>query len=158
FVLTLDAQYLETAAAASAKIYAQMERMRRGGGVPSVSRPGKRRRSLPMPPWWGGVGPIAWRQATTALRNFARALVPARARAAMAGVSLFTTRNAPGRTEEVTLSFAGLLVWLPIFLTATTPFDFRGDVDRIEALKTLPISSARLAVGQLATPIALITA
>ncbi len=37
---------------------------------------------------------------------------------------------------------------LPLLLT----FDFRGDVDRIDVLKSLPIAPSRLAVGQLITP------
>ena len=34
----------------------------------------------------------------------------------------------------------GLGVWLSVFLTALVPFDFRGDIDRMAALKTLPIA------------------
>ena len=74
FVFALDAQYLETAAAASARIYARIERMRRGGVGPTLRGPGRKRVGLPMLPWWGGAGPIAWRQLTTAQRDFTRLL------------------------------------------------------------------------------------
>jgi hypothetical protein len=51
----------------------------------------------------------------------------------------------------------GLVVWLTVFLTQLVPFDFRGDVDRIAALKALPLASWRLAVGQLLAPVVLVT-
>lgn len=47
---------------------------------------------------------------------------------------------------------AGMIVWLTIFLTALVPFDFRGDIDRLAHLKTLPVPLWALAVGQLLAP------
>ena len=69
-VFALDAQYLEAAAATSARIYARMQRLRRGGmgSGEGLRRGGTVRTSLPMLPWLGGIGPIVWRQLTTAAR------------------------------------------------------------------------------------------
>src|SRR5262249_54786015 len=62
-VFALDAHYLETAAAASERIYAQVQRLRRGGAAATMLRTsGRPRFSLPSLPWLGGIGPIAWRQ------------------------------------------------------------------------------------------------
>jgi hypothetical protein len=47
---------------------------------------------------------------------------------------------------------AGMLIGFPILLTPTVLCDFRGDVDRMEVLKSLPIRPAWLAVGQLMAP------
>src|SRR5207248_4996017 len=72
-VLLLDTHYLESAAATSEKIYNRLQRMRRGeagAGWREVS--GNVRLGLPDFPWWGGVGPIVWRQATTAFRSLGR--------------------------------------------------------------------------------------
>src|SRR5262249_30260159 len=46
---------------------------------------------------------------------------------------------------------------MTVFLTPLLPFDFRGDVDRMAVLKTLPIRPWRLAIGQMLTPVVLAT-
>ena len=57
-----------------------------------------------------------------------------------------------GNADSVVPALAGVGVWLSVFLTTLVPFDFRGDIDRIGTLKTLPIVPWRLAVGQLLAP------
>src|SRR5262249_59206383 len=54
------------------------------------------------------------------------------------------------------LATAGLLLWLTIVLTTMVPFDFRGDLERMEVLKTLPLPAWRVALGQLVTPVLLL--
>ncbi|MGH7170392.1 MAG: hypothetical protein ACRELG_08965, partial [Gemmataceae bacterium] len=44
------------------------------------------------------------------------------------------------------------------FMTTILPFDFRGDIDRLALLKTLPLPPWRLAIGQLLAPVLLMTA
>src|SRR5262249_18381814 len=69
-VIALDAQFLESAAAASERLYARLQQVRAGGAAALGWRSaGKVRFSLPSFPWWGGVGPIAWRQLVTAPRT-----------------------------------------------------------------------------------------
>ena len=43
------------------------------------------------------------------------------------------------------------------FLTTLAPFDFRGDVDQMALLKTLPAPAWRLALGQVLTPVLIFT-
>jgi hypothetical protein len=62
------------------------------------------------------------------------------------------------KEEALAPTLAGLGIWLSVFLTALVPFDFRGDVDRIAVLKTLPISPCALVIGQLLTPVLLLSA
>jgi len=64
-----------------------------------------------------------------------------------------------GLAEPEALAPALLLagIWLSVFMTALVPFDFRGDIDRIGTLKTLPIVPWRLALGQVLTPAVLLT-
>jgi hypothetical protein len=164
-VLALDAHYLETASAASARIYARLQRLRRGGLMGDAAANGRARLSLPVLPWWGGVGPILWRQLTTALRGLARLLVVLAILGLVLVLPLLGGLNEQGPEGEMGLrgvwelpiKVAGVLVWLTVFLTALVPFDFRGDVDRIAFLKTLPLPAWRLTVGQLLTPVILIT-
>jgi len=156
-VLLLDAHYLESAAVTSEKIYTRLQRMRRGeaaGGWREAT--GKVRLSLPDFPWWGGVGPIAWRQATTAIRSlgrlalFALIMGPILVGPMMAGNAEF---------DDSSRSYAvfGLLLWLTVIMTTLVPYDFRGDLEHMETLKTLPLPPWRVALGQLLTPVSLLS-
>jgi hypothetical protein len=154
-VLSLPADYVEPAAAASARVYARIQRMRRAGlagDAPSAGRPA--RLSLPAFPWWGGIGPTLWRQMTTAMRGLGRLLVVLGILALMLGLPAMGGLREEG---ELAPKLAALLPWLTVFLTALVPFDFRGDLDRMAFLKTLPIAPWRLAIGQLLTPVLFIT-
>lgn len=157
-IFALDAQYLEAAATASARIYARIQRLRRGGmgSGEGLRRGGTARLSLPMPPWLGGIGPLAWRQLTTAARGADRLLLLL----VLLGVAMGAPVLAALRDEQENVLFvlAAVALWLTLFLTRMLPFDFRGDIDRLALLKTLPLSPWRLAVGQLLAPVLLMTA
>jgi hypothetical protein len=156
-VFGLDAHYLEASAAASARLYARIQRLRgRSVGAAGSGPAGPRSRwQVPSLPWWGGVGPIFWRQLTTALRGLGRLVLVL----LVLGTGLVAPMLAGALEDESTLLFAVLALtgWLTIFLTALVPFDFRGDLDRMALLKTLPLTPWRLAVGQLLTPVLLLS-
>jgi ABC-2 type transport system permease protein len=157
-VFALDAQYLEASAVASARIYARAQRLRRGGlgSGEGLRRGGKVRLGLPMPPWMGGIGPLAWRQLTTALRGADRLLLLFIILGTVLAAPLAATMR---EDQQMVLPILGFLVlWLTLFLTTMMPFDFRGDIDRLALLKTLPLPAWRLAVGQLLAPVLLMTA
>jgi hypothetical protein len=161
-VFALDRKYLETSAAASERVYAHIQRMRSGGAAMAMVGTGRPRFGLPMLPWCGGVGPVVWRQLTTALRSLRSVLLfVAIFGGAILLPALFVDRPAlkPGDTDYfrvigLILAVAVTLLTLPQMLT----FDFRGDVDRIELLKSLPVPPARLVVGQLLVPVLFLTA
>lgn len=158
-VFLLDAHYLESAAATSERIYTQLQRMRRGeaSSLRWSGGSGKARLSLPSFPWWGGVGPVVWRQTTTAFRSLGRLALlvlvfgPILLGPVMAGGAEM------GKEDTALLVVVGVLFWISIILTALVPFDFRGDLDRMEVLKSLPLPAWRLAVGQLLTPVILVS-
>jgi hypothetical protein len=156
-IFALDAQYLEAAAVASARIYARMQRLRRGGmgSGEGLRRGGTARMSLPMPPWLGGVGPIAWRQLTTAARGADRLLLLLLILGVALGAPMLATLR--DEQENALLVLALVALWLTLFMTTMLPFDFRGDIDRLALLKTLPLPPWRLAVGQLLAPVLLMT-
>jgi hypothetical protein len=151
-VFALDAQYLEAAATASARLYARIQRRGTDGGGLA---PPRIRFMLPLPSSLGGVGTLCWRQLTTALRMPGRvvmvfllfvivlAAMPATPPPGIAGV------YAPAMA-------GGLVVVTALFLSALLPFDFRGDVDRLALLKTLPLAPWRLALGQVLAPVLLV--
>jgi hypothetical protein len=155
-VFALDANYLEAAAASSARIYSQIQRFRRGG-MAAAGRGGKARFSLPALPYLGGIGPLLWRQLTTASRGLGRLAFVL----ALIGAVIVLPILSRGEDDEVRAPgavLAGLVVWLTVFLTHLVPFDFRGDVDRIATLKTLPLVAWRLTLAQLLAPVLLVTA
>jgi hypothetical protein len=154
-VFVLDADYLEASAAASARIYARIQRLRRGGLASEGLRgSGTARLRLPMLPYWGGVGPVLWRQLTTALRGLGRLALLLVILAVTLVVPLVTAGE---ETEAVLPVMAGLVLWLTMFLSSVLPFDFRSDLDRMAFLKTLPLPSWRLVLGQLLAPVLLLT-
>ena len=67
--IRLDANYLETAARVSQKLQERRRRMTTEGIF--ATRVGEVRNSrLPRPRWWGGAGPLIWRQVIqAAIRN-----------------------------------------------------------------------------------------
>jgi hypothetical protein len=156
FIFVLDVQYVEASAASSAKLYARLERARRGGGVLALRRPAPVKRGLPMPPTWGGIGPVAWRQLTTAQRDSARLLL-ALLVLAPALLPVIFDPAAQGDPARVAATLGWIVLGSGFILTSMVPFDFRSDIDRMAELKALPIPPWRIAVGQLATPALLVT-
>jgi Putative ABC exporter len=152
-VFGMDAQYMEASVSASARIYARIQRMRRVG--PSAARDGWAVFSLPMAPFWGGAGPIFWRQMTTASRGAGRLLLAAATfTIVLTAVWTFAEHDNEMAAFGVLVSVAAVLMAL---LTVLAPFDFRGDVDQIALLKTLPAPAWRLALGQVLTPVLIFT-
>src|SRR6185437_5209951 len=156
-VFALDAHYLEASAMASVRIYARAQRLRRGGigSGEGLRRGGKVRLGLPMLPWMGGIGPLVWRQLTTALRGADRLLLLLLILAAALSAPILA--NMHEEQENLLLVMGPMALWLTLFLTTMLPFDFRGDIDRLAFLKTLPLPPWRLAIGQLLAPVLLMT-
>jgi hypothetical protein len=151
-VFALDAQYLEASAAASERQYQRLQRLRSGqGALAGPSGSGKARFSLPMLPRLGGIGPTVWRQLQVVVRSF----LPFLLLIGLLGVSLATVLSRSDRSEDslgVVAMLAGMLIGFPLLMTPAVLCDFRGDVDRIEVLKTLPLRPLWLVVGQLLAP------
>jgi hypothetical protein len=152
-VFALDADYLEASAVASERVYARLQRIRQAGASAAWYTPGKGSRySLPSLPWWGGVGPIAWRQMLAALRSLRGLTIFL---AIIGGAVLIVPVIAivgGERSDQPALGviLAGAVAVLSLVsLPATLTFDFRGDIDRMDVLKTLPIAPWRIVIGQL---------
>ena len=158
-IFALDAGYLEASSLASGKRLAQVKKVIGGGGTVKMGRrrTGWLRFRPPAPVWMGGVGPNLWRQLTSAMGDPARLVVIL---GIVGGVCWFHTWILP-RTPDarsailpVGAAMAGPLIFL---LSMFLSFDFRGDLDVMETLKTLPIAPSRLALGQVLTPAILAT-
>lgn len=150
-VMWLDAQYLETAATAGQRMYARVQRVRRGMGPLRAYRGVAWR--LPPPPRLGGAGPIAWRQLTTALRQ-SRGVMFMLLVICVAFAVMLQMVGFSGSGGNVTGVVVGGLSWLTFIFSNVLRFDFRGDIDHIDTLKALPVSAAAISAAQLVAPVA----
>jgi uncharacterized protein (UPF0333 family) len=153
-IMGLDAHYLESAATASEKLYARIQRLRTGGAAAAwTTTAAKPRFSVPDLPRLGGIGPIAWRQTVALCRGLRGLLFFLVIVFVSMGIPL-AMKNAEGEDpEELARIIGAIMLSMTLFtLPMTLTFDFRGDVDRIDVLKSLPIAPWRLVVGQLLTP------
>jgi hypothetical protein len=156
-VFFLDAWQIEAATAAGERIYAQVQRVRMGGAAAAViGTSGKRRFRVPTLPWLGGAGPIAWRQLTAVPRSRS-ALVVLFLLIPLLVIPMTRTHADASAGPAVRVMLAIQVFMITFFLTPIFAFDFRGDIERFEFLKTLPIAPWALATGELLTPVLLLT-
>ena len=155
-LFALDVRFEEASAASSAAVYARILRAqgKQANVEPQAGKERRRRRGLPMLPWMGGVGPVLWRQLMTAWRAPGRLSLLLLLMAGMVAAPLGAARGGEADLLGVLLMAT---VWLTLFLPVLVPFDFRGDIDRMAALKTLPLPAWRLALGQMLAPTLLMT-
>ena len=160
-IFALDASYLEAASTSSARRFAKLQRIGAGGG--SVRSSGTRKVGRfqfrpPNPPWWGGVGPNFWRQMTGALGDPGRMLGVVAMLLMTPIIMIAVAPRDPRQAESLPYVCMATNAWMSIVLSVLMPYDFRGDVDVMEGLKSLPIPANRLALGQLLTPTLIATA
>jgi len=152
-VLRLDVNYAESAIAASQRLYRRLEQVRRGGGLAwtAASQPKLRVAAFP---WLGGAGPIVRRQLIGALRTARGLLFFLVVMGIPFGMMLVGTRQSHNAAMG---ALPGVLMFLTVFFTQMVPFDFRGDLDHIDLLKSLPLRSTAIAAGQLVVPTLIMT-
>jgi len=147
-VVRLDTNYFESASASSQRMYRRWLRASRGGSVVASAVTAHWR--LPQPYRLSGVGSIAWRQMTTAVRTSARALFVIFVIGIIAGAAFaILLREGMSIVTVIALIVSASLFIFPKVIT----FDFRGDYEHMELLKSLPINSLAISVGQLILPI-----
>jgi len=149
-ILRLDADYLEAAAAISQKVYERIQRARQGGGFALPSSKNAARLHLPRFPWMGGAGPLAWRQMLLAMRTSRYIILFSLVIGAMLLVPAFTLGRAGPNPDLAPLIGVAILAYLTFIFTMQLPWAFRGDIDHIDFLKTLPVAPLALATGELA--------
>ncbi len=150
-VLRLDVDYTEASLETSRRVHARLDAMRRGGRIITSSR--KLRLSLPLPPRWGGAGSLAWRQAQEMVRDMPGAFYLVLALAVGVVLPLFLFGEVHDvRAGHLLQTFTIVTIMLPLLLSNWFRFDFRGDHDRMEILRGLPLGAVALSIGQLLVP------
>src|SRR5262249_3174585 len=66
-------------------------------------------------------------------------------------------RTSATERPPVSIFLGGYVIAMTIFMSSMFAFDFRGDIERIDVLKALPISSAAMVIGQLPAPVLFIS-
>src|SRR5262249_36098254 len=140
-ILKMDANYLEAAAAISQKVYEQLRRTKQGGGLAMPTTARGARIHLAQLPWLGGAGPIAWRQLVLALRTSRHVILTSLATAAMFVIASLLSSRRPGGPVFPPGAGVGLSVYLTFIFSLQLPWAFRGDLDHMDFLKTLPVRS-----------------
>lgn len=98
------------------------------------------------------TGPLVWRQAKRARRYLGSLLISMGIPAMLACVPLFSVKSAEVAFVAVV---CGMLFYTFVLLPEAIKFDFRLDLDHLTTLKLLPMTSARVVLGQLVTPVLL---
>jgi len=135
----------------SRQIKARIRQMRAGGGaLAGAPRAGMR---VPVLPFMGGVGPLAWRQTLELVRNPRAVLtlvfMVALSAGAVIAVSVLGLGGAVS-AEGLAWASVGAIVMAGTTANQSLALDFRRDLDRMALLKSLPIAPVSMAIGQLA--------
>jgi hypothetical protein len=156
-VMQLDAHYMETAAGAGQRQYDRVQRIRRGGGFSMRTRvsAGSTRLRIPKLPRFAGAGPIAWRQLTSAIRQSKAVITLLLVVCLAVGPMLYFAGIADRR--DPTAPIIGFVFWLNFMFANALRFDFRGDLDQMDVLKSLPVSPAAIVTAELIAPTLVLT-
>ena len=105
-------------------------------------------------PWLGGAGPIIWRQVKALSRlkgGLGWLLLPLGLAFAAGGYIAFDPEEGALQTIAV------IVVLTSVFLPGLLPFDFRGDLKGLTALKMMPLNPRNVVLGQLVVPVVLLS-
>lgn len=139
----------------------EREDFRREEANESLTWSGRSRQSVDLAslhhriPWLGGAGPIIWRQykAVRKLRGgLGWLLVPLSVAFALGGYLAYSPED--GAFQPI----AVIVVLTSVFLPGLLPFDFRGDLKGLMALKMMPLRARSVVFGQLVVPVLLLSA
>lgn len=105
-------------------------------------------------PWLYGAGPIIWRQVRAIRRlrgGLGWLLLPLSLAFSVGGYLAYDPQQGAFQTIAV------IVVLTSVFLPGLLPFDFRGDLKGLSALKMMPLSPQSVVVGQLTVPVCILT-
>jgi hypothetical protein len=152
-VIGLDANYLETAATLSQQRFERRQRARAGGAAQMTDGNGSKFHVMQLPRW-GGAGPIAWRQLIGAMRS-SRALLMLLILIGIGG-GTFILKHRGGSFSSLA-ELLGAVMWMNMVLISMLKYDFRDELDRLDLLRSLPISPIAVAAAELFTPVVVLT-
>ena len=159
FAVSLDVNYLETAQQVSQRVYERLQRMRQGGGgaISNIRIRGAQRFRIPRLPWLFGLGPNIWRQWLLLVRR-SQGVVFLVLFMIIGGVAiLMASRQETKHVYLLPLMIVGGLVYQSVIIAIQLPAAFRGDLDRMDWLKSLPIRPAAIVWGEISGVVLLLS-
>ncbi len=154
-ILALDQGFLEASLEASQRRHQVLERLKRTGGVPSIGARSKPRLGLPMYPRLLGAGTIAWRQSLEMVRSSGRLLLVLPAVVGPFAAIVLSTSKRAGSSVEIMI-FA-LVLTTGFMVTTMLQLGLRTDLDHVDVIKTLPLSSQRIVWGSVGASVLYLT-
>ncbi len=154
-ILTLDRFFVEASLEASQRRYEVMERLKRTGGMPTIGARSKPRMGLVSFPRLGGIGPIAWRQSLEMFRGSGRLLLALPAVIAPFAAAVAASSQRTGTPPDALVIALTLITGFMI--TTMMQLGLRNDLDHVDVIKTLPLSSQRIVWGSIGASILYIT-
>lgn len=155
-IFKLDADYIESAAHVSQKLYERIQQMKQGGGLALPVSAKASRMRLGRLPWLGGVGPLAWRQVLIAMRTSRYALIISLGIGIVIAVMAFVTNRSRPGGDFVSMMGVGFMAYLTFIFSMQLPWGFRGDIVHMDVLKSLPVAPLAVAAGELAGGVVLL--
>ena len=156
-VLNLDSGFLEASLAQSKKREMRLKQIKSGKFF-SAARAKSAKVRVPQLPRWKGIGPIARRQLLAALRG--RLIRPLFSFSLAGGILLgYGIRILAGPDVSGVLKWAplGIMLYVTLILTTHLRYDFRSEIDCLDRLKTLPLASLSISIGELFVPTVVVT-
>jgi hypothetical protein len=146
--LRLDTDFYERSLAVSERVHRALQNAKRGQAWMNFSKPSAGRWRLPMFARWRGSGPIAWRQSVNALRSSRGVLYAVLIISASLALTAYLLQDL-----GTGMAMAGFVMFAVFTFPQMLQFDFRGDIERVDLLKTLPVSAGAIVVGELIVPV-----
>ncbi len=147
-ILSLDANYSESADRISQKIQTKVDAVKNTGGWAGRARKGKL--NIPIFAFYGGAGPLIWRQLVNFLRTSRSLLIFGGVGCAGLCIPIyFSFRGKIGDGFPLLgLVFAGI-AYISALISLNLPMGFRAETNLIEHFKSLPIKPLPVAIGQI---------
>jgi hypothetical protein len=154
-ILMLDRFFVEASLDASQRRYEAIERLKRAGGMPTIGARSKPRMGLVSFPRLGGIGTIAWRQSLEMFRGSGRLLLALPAIIGPFAAVVAASSHRSGVPPDG-LVFAVTLI-TGFLITTMMQLGLRNDLDHVDVIKTLPMSSHRIVWGSVGASVLYIT-
>lgn len=144
----LDALSLETALAVSEKMAARIKLLQAKGALHLFGAPTSAvaERKVPKLPYWGGVGPILWRQLTTTFRTSSKIVWIAAGAMLLAAFVVYMVASSGGKDAPLVapIMSVGAMAYTSFLLCLM----LQNDIEHVGYLKSLPIQTTSIVIGE----------
>ena len=144
----LDGLSLEAALAISEKLTARIKLAQTKGAWHVLGSPTSQmaKRRVPRLPFWKGIGPIVWQRVTTNIRTSAKLFALLGGAALLAGGLAFGVHH---KTPEQPFAAAAAGIGVMVYVSFLICMSLQNEIERVGYLKSLPISSVAIVMGEL---------